>query len=336
VITELSKLDARIPKWDTTDLIPRNCPICRHSGDSRYVRPDGLFVKYCDTCGTWFVSPAPSDRQLKDFYSRYDKTHRREPAVAGRELAERYRGIDPQSGIVMQEITSMKQLTGRLCLDVGFGRGYSLACFKLLGAHATGLELDPDAIACAKQWLGIDDVRNAEIMDLNDDAKYDVITMLDFIEHPLNPFEVIEKAHRLLSPSGLLVIHTPNSSFVSEEPQPPIFRVDLEHMQYFTFRTCSFVASVTGFEIVHLESFGFPYLAGIDRLPAEDGARLAGAARDSIGLELVNSLKHLVLAVPGMKAANQIRKTLGRLQEEQTLSERLGRYHLLCIFRKPE
>jgi 2-polyprenyl-3-methyl-5-hydroxy-6-metoxy-1,4-benzoquinol methylase len=313
-VKTLDKLDARIPSWDLSDLRERTCPICGSAGRPRFVRPDRLTVRECLECGTWFVSPAPTDAQLTAFYRQYDLTHRRDPPVPGAEWAKSLKDMDPLSDFRFQEMLSMIDLEGKRCLDVGFGRGYFLASYRRLGAHAAGLELDPDAIRMAKEHLGITDVKQATLLDLDDHDRYDVITMIDLIEHPLHPLETLEKAARLLNPGGLIVIWTPNASFASEE-EPVLFRVDLEHMQYFSCATCAHVANRLGLEIVHLENVGRPHLDGIERLPERSRARAPW-------------MRRIAKLVPGYGAVRRLREAVSQSDL------RLGHYHLFCILRR--
>jgi len=322
-VKQLANLDARIPKWKHHDLVERNCPICMSEGHEKYIRPDNLLIKYCSTCKTYFVSPSPSETQLRFFYSKYDDMHRRD-ASWKTELTDRYQLNDFLSDFRLQEIGSIVDLKEKVCLDVGFGRGFFLYGFKLLGASSCGVELDPKAILYAKKYLGIESVIQGTIFDLNDNTKYDVILMNDFIEHPLDPFNSFQKAASMLKDEGLLAILTPNASFVAENDEPIIFRVDLEHMQYFFFKTCFYLANAAGLEIVHLESLGFPYLNGIDKLPNKDLPR--------IPIKIV--LKNAIKSLPGFQVANNIRRSFLKKKPAIEPDHRAGNYHLFCIFQK--
>ena len=48
------------------------------------------------------------------------------------------------------------------------------------------------------------------------------------------------------------------------------FRVDLEHLQYFSPRTIQVLAGTWGLHIEHLETTGYPGLQGIDKLPSKN------------------------------------------------------------------
>ena len=48
-----------------------------------------------------------------------------------------------------------------------------------------------------------------------DEDFFDIITMIDFIEHVRAPMSILVKASRLLRPGGQLVILTPNADSLS-------------------------------------------------------------------------------------------------------------------------
>lgn len=310
--------DPRIPSWDLADLVERDCPICTsENGSDSYLRPDGLRVRRCDTCRAYYVSPTPSERQINDFYLHYDETHRRAAREPVREIRRRLRHDDPLADFRIQEILSTTDLHGRRCLDVGFGRGTFLHYFRRLGASPFGVETDPQAIGHARRELGIHSVTEGTVFDLPSTEEFDVVTMLDLIEHPLHPRGILQQSARLLRPGGLLLIHTPNASSFEEEPQPFALRVDLEHMQYLTLASCHYLGNCLGLDVVHLETVGYP-CPGMDRLPAKSGWRT-----------LLTRAGEFLKMAPGFRLANHVRQSLiaSRL--------RLGRYHLVCMFRKP-
>jgi 2-polyprenyl-3-methyl-5-hydroxy-6-metoxy-1,4-benzoquinol methylase len=319
--TELPPLDVRIPKWDIEDLIPRACPICGSvSPPPRFRRPDGLFVGLCGTCYTYFVSPAPSERQLASFYSTYDRDHRLAGEVSPKGLARAYRGIDPLADLKVRELSSLMAFRGAKVLDVGFGRAFLLHCFKQLGATPYGVELDGKAVEYARS-LGIENVFQGTLDDLPEGVRFDLVSMKELVEHPLDPMALIERACGLLKEGGLLMIYTPNGGAAEREEHPTTFRIDLEHMQYFTMETCGYLARRLNFRIVHLETLGFPILKDVGRSVAESRRRLrAGMVK-------------LARSCPGFAPLNRARR---RWANNPAADERRGVYKLFCILQKPD
>lgn len=318
--TELPPLDVRIPNWDVEDLIPRVCPICGSDPPPPlFRRPDGLFVALCDACRTYLVSPAPSEKQLARFYSTYDAEHRLANEMSPKSLERAYRSVDPLVDLKVRELSSLMVFRGANVLDVGFGRAFLLHCFRELGATAYGVELDGKAVQYARS-LGIENVFQGTLDDLPQGVRFDLVSMKELVEHPLDPLALIERACSLLNPGGLMMIYTPNGGAAAFEQHPTTFRIDLEHMQYFTTETCGYLARRLDLRIVHLETLGFPILEGVRRSVAKNRgslkARIATAAR----------------ACPGFPALDRVRR---RLANNPAADERRGVYKLFCILQKP-
>lgn len=201
MIQKLPPLDARIPKWKFDNLIERNCPICNSpEAHIAYERPDALSVRICKQYYTFFVSPSPSYDQLQAFYEGYDEKHRRGPRLDMKELAVSHNGVDPFADLRIRELSSLMKFEGARVLDIGFGRASFLYCLKKLGANPFGLELDTQAIEIAK-FLGIEAFRG-DLVDFVSETNFDLITLLDLVEHPLNPMITLRKASELLKPGA--------------------------------------------------------------------------------------------------------------------------------------
>ncbi|MCP4146929.1 MAG: class I SAM-dependent methyltransferase, partial [bacterium] len=167
MIKKLNKLDARIINWNCSDLIERNCPVCNGRGTPAYIRPDDLTVKHCKDCDIWFVSPAPSPGQLDDFYSQYDQKHRVGAKLSTiRQPEFRHGKLSPLNRAVFDEITSLTELQGQKCLDVGYGRGHFLTAFRGQGAEVYGVDPDLEAFEYARDVLKIPGAKQGTIFDL--------------------------------------------------------------------------------------------------------------------------------------------------------------------------
>lgn len=320
MVIQLTPLDCRIPKWNQEDLHERPCPICTCAqGDARYIRPDSLNVRICNRCNTFYVSPAPSNRQLSSFYSTYDECHRRGPRLDSENLLRIYQGFDPFSDIRVRELSCIMKFRGSKILDVGFGRARLLYALMKLGATPYGVELDGKAVEFANS-LGIPNISQGTLEDLSDYPKFDLIMLNDLIEHPLNPMALLKRASSLLSKGGLLLIWTPNGDVANYEDNPTTFRVDLEHMQYLTIASCIYIASVIKMQVVHLESLGFPWLDGIDQ---ESPKSLGFMSRINLAIK----------ALPGFSVINNMRRAMFAPKDEAERDERTGSYVLFCILR---
>ena len=319
MLLQLEPLDARIPAWDTTSLIDRCCPFCGSAGTDRFIRPDRLRVRQCPGCHCFFVSPSPSPEQLTKFYATYYARHRKTEFTVYRDdpvLVREMLALDPQSDVKVRTLSSVMTLNGKRVLDVGSGLGQNLVLLRKLGAIVSGIDMDQDAVEFAHTRLGLENVFRGDILSFTPASTYDLVTLHDVIEHPLDPLEVLQKARHLLSPAGMLSIWTPNASSFGIEERPTALRVDLEHMQYLTFDTCRHIAKILKMRIVHLAAQGTPKLGSIKNLSDTSGT-----------ITPKRVLRGLLRYFPGFVRLNAWRRRLGQRRTGQ------GTYHLFCILR---
>jgi O-antigen biosynthesis protein len=106
-------------------------------------------------------------------------------------------------------------------LDYGSGEGYGTATLASRAASVTGVDIDPAAIAHAQAKY--ETIPNITFETLADhrlpypDGSFDVITCFEVIEHVPDPALVIAEIARLLSPTGVLLISTPNKAEYSDK-----------------------------------------------------------------------------------------------------------------------
>jgi 2-polyprenyl-3-methyl-5-hydroxy-6-metoxy-1,4-benzoquinol methylase len=319
---KLPSLDYRIPKWDLDELKERICPICNNDNSiHKHIRPDSLNVRLCCDCNTYFISPAPSEQQLSLFYSKYDENHRRESNISPAELILSYKDINPMADFRIQEISKHLSLLKSKILDIGFGRAQFLYNLMKLGAIPYGIELDDKALEYAKA-LRIDNVFKGTIADMDNKIKFNLIILNDLIEHPLDPIHLLKKAYDLLEDKGLLLIWTPNGGITENETYPITFRVDLEHMQYLTTKSCINIAKDLNLKIVHLETLGFPYLIDIDK-PRN--------TKPNAGFNIKKAIKLIPFA---STLYNVLKNSKEKLMPHIIEDKKNGTYHLFCIMQK--
>ena len=315
-IPMLAPLDPRVPRWDANALEPRRCPLCSGAGTPRFRRPDALVVRSC-VCGTWFVSPAPSPAALDAFYRTYTAVHRAGSVERQREAIRAHR---PEDSLLLTELGSVGPLAGKRVLDVGCGLGVFLHLLDRVGAEPYGVDLDPGSVAFATTHLGLSRVQLGTIVDVGARA-FDILTMLDFIERPLDVGTTLERAHALLAPGGILALWTPNATGFDRDPNPVALRMDLEHMQYFSCASIAEIGRRFDFTTVHLETLG-------------SAAPVAG-----------RSVGHAPLVQRTLESAKRTARALERraglaglrgrwMKKAERWTERRGDYHLMALLQK--
>lgn len=103
-------------------------------------------------------------------------------------------------------------------LDIACGEGYGTAALSKAGAVSViGMDISAEVCDHANRKYGIDArVGSAESLPLPDES-IDVITSFETIEHIEAPAKFLDECIRVLAPSGLLVVSTPNKEVYSEE-----------------------------------------------------------------------------------------------------------------------
>ncbi len=95
-------------------------------------------------------------------------------------------------------------------LDIGTGPGYVPFIASRNGFHSTGIEISQRLGKFTKDILK----QNVLIGDFNSltlpVSHFDVITMIDILEHMTDPTKTLKKVHNILKYGGLLVIKCPN------------------------------------------------------------------------------------------------------------------------------
>lgn len=215
----------------TDNLDIKKCIAC----DSTHIYIKGIQVGYvegitydifvCKECDTSFSSPHKEGEEVYDLiykhrddapgYMRYgvyakDILKKNNPWKYLSNKEEMYYGL-------FKAIRGLRQKNLSI-LDVGCGLGYVSYALHKMRHNVTGLDISNEAITLAKEKYGDYFVcEDFFKIGKNNNKKYDVICMLELIEHVENPSLFIKHAMSLLNESGILIITTPNKSFYPRE-----------------------------------------------------------------------------------------------------------------------
>jgi len=322
----LGSLDIRIPRWEDNDLEDVPCPLCRsESRDVIRKRPDGLVVNLCSRCGLLFVSPRPSDLALAKFYSDYMLLHGRGD----------YRSEDYWMGIrnsqyalatsdprILFLVSHGIKIRGMRVLDVGCGNGsFLLKCRRLGASSVVGVEPEKKMANAAKSHLDIE-VYDGYLENMPEDkGLFDLVVLWDVLEHLSDPCRVMRQIVERLEPDGAIAAMTPNAGgFRTEGMGWTGFRVDFEHVCYYTKEVAAFLFSSADCHLVTATPFGYPVLDD----PARTGKNEGWA--NSFIFPSVRRAPFLAATLTKLYSIMPVVKNKGR--------NSLGSYHLFLLGRK--
>ena len=107
---------------------------------------------------------------------------------------------------------------GAVVLDAGCGSGYGSAELGAAGS-ITGTDISADAVRYAQENFGRHGVRFVQAACERlpfADAIFDVVTTFEVIEHLEHWQKLLEESRRVLKPSGVLLVSTPNKNYYAE------------------------------------------------------------------------------------------------------------------------
>lgn len=108
------------------------------------------------------------------------------------------------------EIEKIKgSLEGLSILDIGCGFALGMQYLKRFGADVHGIDPAPEAIEYACEQ-GVTAKIGFQDIDLFGDKKFDVVSLINVLEHLREPAEVLRGVRKILKPDGLLIVDVPN------------------------------------------------------------------------------------------------------------------------------
>ena len=158
------------------------------------------------------------------------------------------------------------RLRGRL-LDIGAGSGILIEQAKKLGFEAMGVEPSIELQTRAVQH-GLN-VHLGVLPHIDIRGPFDIITVVDVIEHVSDPIGLLRQARELLAPDGLLLVTTPDRGSVAALLMGwKWWHYRVAHIGYFDRATLGATIGKSGFELSALKrpSWRFPASYLVERV----------------------------------------------------------------------
>jgi SAM-dependent methyltransferase len=184
------------------------CSIC----DSDHFEPictwKTMQITRCARCGVVCSNPRPDESELLRLYGDGTLLHE----SGENEVTRKIEFPDwklKEHAQILRSLASLGVSSGKL-LDVGCLWGSFLDSARQVGFQVTGIEPYGPAAAYARNVLKLDVSCGSVKTVALPASSFDVVTVLDVIEHLREPVEELRSVFRLLKPKGVLVVVTPN------------------------------------------------------------------------------------------------------------------------------
>jgi 2-polyprenyl-3-methyl-5-hydroxy-6-metoxy-1,4-benzoquinol methylase len=259
-----------IAPWAPSELARREaCPLCESVASALIAeRSDGLRLRECAGCESLFVDPAPNDAALARCYDGdYYNGRSHERCRIGYETPRHGGGA---AALGYEEIAAGFEISGKSILEIGCSDGALLARLRTHDpARLAGVDISEDAIARGRAAYNLD-LRCGTLEGTGLAAeRFDLVVMIDVIEHLREPRAFFAAAARCVRRGGAMFITTPNaSSFWHARRCWPYLDRALEHVIYFSASGIGLLASMNGLAVEHLWTEGIPAGLSSYRRPA--------------------------------------------------------------------
>lgn len=188
-------------------------------------------------------------------------------------LEERFRGsidlVKQRLGVYLPLTAQVQALyPAGLAIDVGCGRGEWLTLMKEQGFTGLGIDTNADMVAvCAKQGINAECADALDRLSAIEDASVALVSGFHIAEHL--PFDTLmalmQQAHRVLLPGGLLILETPNPENLDVGLWA--FYMDPTHRHPIPAPLLQFLGEEAGFADNHILKLNGPEKPGDDQPP---------------------------------------------------------------------
>lgn len=226
--------------------IERDCPVCQSKNNNHIFHKSASSYYQCNECSMVFLNPILNEKSIIEYYKNLNTD---QGGIVSNESAF-YTEIYTKGLNSIQ----MHNNGGKEILDIGCSTGFFLDICKKNGFSTTGIELGIDEANVAKK-KGHNILTNT-IQEIDDNKKYDVITMWDVFEHIPNGAEYFNLLKNFLKPDGVLFMQIPNSDSIAAKCLREKCRMfdGLEHTNLYNPKSIELLASNCDFNIVNIES----------------------------------------------------------------------------------
>lgn len=202
---ELSLKDS--DKMDINQFVSINCPGCNEKQTRLKFKKNNFNYVYCESCGSVYCSPRPTQDQLNSMYCSGESSHYWAnvffPAVAEQRREKLFRKKAKRIGQLFEKSENAEL---NIC-DVGAGYGIFLEELKTFFPSAImhAIELNEELAKKCKE-KGFDTLQIAGELAHQWENKFDLVISSEVIEHVFDTHNFIRALYNLAKPKGNVLI----------------------------------------------------------------------------------------------------------------------------------
>ncbi len=232
----------------------KKCELCGSQKARLLYIKNGYQIFNCQSCQLVFVGQAPTEEELKKYYSEdYFKEGKEKFGYFDYETEAKFCQENFLNKI--KKIENFK--TGGRLLDVGCAYGFFL---KKCGRKwkASGIEISEHAAEVARKKFKLDVFKGTLLNSPWKNKEFDVITMWDVLDHTKNPFEDLKKINNLLKDQGLLVLNVGDIDSLCAKIMGKrwYLMIPPTHLFFFSKKTITSLLEKANFKVLKVEYEG--------------------------------------------------------------------------------
>lgn len=138
--------------------------------------------------------------------------------------------------------------------DLGAGWGHFMLTGKMLGYNVYGIEISEQPYLYSKNDLKLP-VDHIDFFEMNEDKKFDIVTLWDVLEHIDDANTFVKKCHAVTADNGYLVLQVPQiDSYFAKKYKGDWKMMSLDHVNYFSKKTITQLLEKNGFKVEAIKS----------------------------------------------------------------------------------
>jgi 2-polyprenyl-3-methyl-5-hydroxy-6-metoxy-1,4-benzoquinol methylase len=229
------------------DLTPL-CSLCNSDNVIKKFNKEGINYYYCNSCGFLFSKPAMNANSqeniedYEDYYIKYFDTN----------IADK-----KNFNSILKWISRKVDFAEKIMLDIGSGSGKLVNYLRGKGQNIKGIEYSKPLFE--KYLTGKDYFFNCSIDTFSemDKGPYDIVTLMDVLEHVENPRKFIEDISKIQAGGGHLIIEIP----LYKSLPSMLFGKNWHffhkyHLNYFSKKRLTKLLNDTGYDLVQCKLRG--------------------------------------------------------------------------------